>query len=221
VSTLLIAFHGRKRSGKDTAAKVVRQWGDNRGLVVERRGFADLMKLSMARSMGLATNMNDAIVIIDELKEFGDVTITIPSLSIQRVLTGREFCKYFGTEGHRDVFGQDFWLDFVLPVHPEWASNFSRPIDYNNAIIPDIALITDLRFANEAKRVHELGGQVIEIHRPLDNESENHSSEQGIPRELIDYTIENDSTLEAFETEVNSWMTAEHHMRFVPQPDYE
>lgn len=206
---ILISFNGRKRSGKNTAAAVVGKWGEARGLTVVNRGFADLVKLSIARSMGLATNMNDAIVIVDEAKEVGDIIVQIPTLSIQRAMTFREFTKWFATEGHRDVFGEDFWVEKLLPVD-DWHSSFIS-LDGKYA---DICTISDLRFVNEARRTHELLGEVVEIHRP-GLEGDNHASELPLPRGLIDVTIENDSSLEAFEVKVNSWMTSNYHMRFV------
>lgn len=220
-SPLLIAFNGFKSSGKNTAANVVSQWGAARGLVVGQRAFAGPLKLSAARAMGFpnATNENDAIVLMDALKDVGTITVEIPTLSIMRAFTGREFLKWYGTEAHRDVFWEEFWVDQILPLaagYPWWA-HFSEMVDYNNSIAPDIAVVTDCRFVNEATRVHELGGEVIEIHRPNIDDGDEHLSEQPLPRELVDATIENDSTLEAFEVAVNSWMTDNYHARFVSQ----
>jgi hypothetical protein len=213
LNPVLIGLNGRKGSGKNTAAHVIAKWGASRGLVTTERAFADTMKLSAARSLGMATNMNDAVVICDELKNIGVIDISIPSLSIQRSISGREYLKWYGTEGHRDVFGADFWLDVLLP-YDDWADSFYNNEEQESA---DIAVITDLRFPNEAKRVHELGGEVWEIERGLP--SDGHPSEMPLPRDLVDLTIANTVSLEAFEVEVNSWMTANFHMLFVEGPE--
>lgn len=217
---LLIAFNGRKRSGKNTAAQVVANWGKARDLTVVNRGFADMVKVSAMRSLGVPTavNMNDAIVMADSFKESGFINFEFPDMNYANGITGRQYLKFFAVEGHRDVFGDDFWLDLLLPLN-NWQYNFTEVIDYNNARLTDIATISDLRFVNEAKRVKAFGGHVVEIHRP-GLEGDNHASELSLPRELVDVTIENDSSLEAFEVAVNSWMTAE-HTRFIEAPIYE
>lgn len=222
--TVLIGFNGRRRSGKNTAGQVAHEWGMARGLTAPQRGFADLLKLSAARALGIAsaTNINDAVVVMDELKECGFINIEIPSLSYAQGFTGREYLKWFGTESHRDVFEQNFWVDLVLPTNQYTSDGDQIPWQNfwieSGLKIPDIAIITDVRFVNEAERVLECGGKVVEIHRP-GLESDNHASELPLPRELVSYTIENDSTLESFKTDVNSWMTGEYHMHFIETPD--
>jgi hypothetical protein len=213
METLLIGINGRKGSGKNTAGEVIQRWGMARGLNVHCRGFADKMKVSAMRSLGVpaATNMHDAIILADELKESGFINFEIPSLSYAQGITGREYLKYFGTEGHRDVFGPNFWVDELLPIGIDWRTQWYD----DGGVFPDIAVITDVRFVSEVERIHSFGGEVIEIHRPEMDTGDNHASEQPLPRKWITYVIENDSSLEAFETEVNSWMTANYHMRFV------
>lgn len=213
--TVLIGLNGFKGSGKNTAGKVIEQWGAARGLVVVQRAFADMLKLSAARSLGLydAQSINDATVLMDSLKNSGTIDICIPEQSILKSISGREFLKWYGTEGHRDVFGSDFWVDRLLPLNIPWEANFSVYIDYNSTRLADIGVITDVRFANEARRVRQVGGVVWNIDRGASNDE--HASEQPLPRDLVDLVISNRSTLEAFEVDVNSTMTAEFHMRFL------
>jgi len=47
--THLIGINGKKGSGKDTACDFIRTWAADRNMTVERRGFADLLKWSIAR----------------------------------------------------------------------------------------------------------------------------------------------------------------------------
>jgi len=37
-------------------------------------------------------------------------------IAIEHSITGRQALQRYGTEGHRDVFGEDFWVDALLPV---------------------------------------------------------------------------------------------------------
>jgi Deoxynucleotide monophosphate kinase len=198
--TFLIGINGFKRSGKNTAGTVIKTWAETHDLRCMTVGFADRMKLSAARSLGIysAQSVNDAIVLMDSLKESGTVDVCIPEQSIMKSMSGREFLKWFATEGHRDVFGDDFWVDHVLPL--SWD-------DIEVGSWPDILAITDLRFANEARRVKALQGVTLEIVRPgLYADSDGHGSEQSLPRELVDFTIYNDSSLEAFEINVIKWI---------------
>lgn len=214
---LLIALNGIRGSGKNTAANFIRKWGENRNLIVEERAFATLVKVAAMRSLGIeaATNWHDAVVIADEMKESGFVNYEIPTLSYARGITGREYLKWFATEGHRDVFGELFWVLELLPIGYDWETNFVNGEDD----VADIGLITDLRFANEARRVKECGGFIWNIDRGFSPDEDGHLSEQPLPRDLVDKVIENKSTLEALEVAVNSEMTIEFHMKFVPQPD--
>lgn len=198
--TNLIGINGFKGSGKNTAGNIVQGLAEARGLVVIQRAFAELMKLSAARCLGLATNINDAVVLMDCLKENGDILITIPDQTIMREITGREYLKWFGTEGHRDVFGDDFWVDLLLPLEHNWVFEWKDKLD--NRL--DFAVITDVRFANEARRIKEVGGVVWNIDRGLDGDG--HVSEQPLPTHLVDLVIDNRSTLEALEINVKNAM---------------
>lgn len=219
MNTLLIGLNGYSHSGKNTAAKIIEQWGAARGLVVSERAFADTLKLSAARSLGIysAQSLNDAVVLMDSLKESGTIDIAIPEQSILKSISGREYLKWFGTEGHRDVFGKDFWVDVLLP-RDGWQGHFALYDDGDPPLVDwaDIAVITDLRFVNEAQRVKELGGYVWNIDRGYS--PDDHASEQPLPEQWIDLKIQNRSTLEAFEVNVNSEMTANFHMRYAKQP---
>jgi hypothetical protein len=209
---ILIGINGFKGSGKNTAAKFIAQWASNRDLVTVERAFADFMVLSMMRSYGLATNMNDARVIYDSFKVNGGILVEVPDQMISVEISGRQAAKWFGTEAHRDVFGEDFWVDQILPFK-DWQTTFwiSEKGD-----LADFAVVTDVRFANEARRIRDLGGVVWNIDRGI--QGDGHGSEQPLPKELVDLTIPNRSTLEALEVEINSEMTANYHMKFVKPP---
>lgn len=214
--TILIGLHGKKGSGKNTAADVIHEWGRKRGLKVLDHGFADLLKFSCIRALGIdVKTVNDGVVIADSLKRIGDISISIPEQSMLVEISGRQYLQNYGTEAHRDVFGRDFWIDQLLPLETTWQYKWAE----HEEDWPDIAVITDLRYANEAQRIHQLGGEVWLIDWPSVDDGDTHSSEQQLPDPFINAIIINDSTLEGFQTEVNSWMTANFHMNFVEKPD--
>ena len=157
---MIVGLAGMKGSGKDTvAAYLVKMHG------FERKAFADPLKNSVAALFGIEFSH------VDQLKNNPDARVQLvvplgkPPRMDEDVLecTFREFLQRYGTESHRDVFGEDFWLDYTLPVQ---------------GFYPGRAIcVTDVRFANEAHRIHVLGGTVWMIERPDIARSDPHSSE--------------------------------------------
>lgn len=212
---ILLAFHGYKGSGKNTAAEVVHEWGRARGLIVRDRGFADILKYSSIRALGIGVqSISDGVVIADSLKHTGDISIAIPEQSMLVNITGRQYLQNYGTEAHRDIFGSNFWVDQILPLEPDWRFKWAD----NEDDFPDIAVITDMRFENEAERVFQLGGDIWLIDRP-GLETDGHSSERLLPKRFVNLTIRNDRGIDEFRTEVNSWLTANFQPHFVDKPD--
>jgi hypothetical protein len=219
----LIGLNGRRGSGKNTAAEFISEWASRRDLTTRSRGFADKLKHSALTALGFQVTEQDAIVLADELKTLGEVSTIIPNQSVYYAIEGRKFLQLFGTEAHRDIFGDNFWVDALLPHGlsrfdqnvPAWYDNFTYKVDENSYDYVDIACVTDVRFPNEAQRILNLGGQVWEIDRPLDEERDDHASEKPLPRELITLTIPNFEGIEEFESNVHAVCTGELHMKIV------
>jgi hypothetical protein len=85
--------------------------------------------------------------------------------------TTRWFLQILGTECMRNIVHPDFWIQHMR----------------NRLEGVQRAVITDVRFPNEAELVHELGGVVIEIRRPGVTRS-GHSSDAGV---VADDYVEN------------------------------
>lgn len=102
----------------------------------------------------------------------------------------RRLLQTLGTEWGRGTLGDDIWI-----------KNLFRRIDaYSAAIGRASFVVTDVRFANEAQAIRERGGHILEIVRPtplsgVPDEARRHSSEAGVPNELIDVSIVNDTDL--------------------------
>jgi len=168
---MIIGLTGAAGSGKDTVgAFLIKEYK------FERRAFADPLKRSVAALFDIPFSQ------VDELKNTG-ATVQLSDIKAgQRgTFTWREFLQRYGTEAHRDIFEQDFWLDATLPVGPFYGGR---------AIV-----VTDVRFANEVERIKMLGGHVIRISRPP-FERLPHRSEQELLLMQVDYDIVNDGTIE-------------------------
>lgn len=178
---MLIALNGRLRAGKDTAAlRIETMVGDQ--MPVRRLAFADPLKNSVCALFGITREELEQLKVMDiptvglivkprELKwtlEKGDMI----------TMTMRRFLERYGTESHRNIFGDTFWLDQALP--PDF--------DHSDGLY----LVTDCRFPNEAERVRELDGIVVEIIGPDGRAGNGHPSDSPLPDELIDAYIMND-----------------------------
>jgi hypothetical protein len=198
--TDLIGVNGKKESGKDTAYGFIRQWANANELAAERRGFADLLKWSFARLFLPDCSREEAVIWCNELKNDSRVQISWGRIdqhetytSVLHEISGRQALQRHGTEGGREIFGDDFWVDSILPKEG-WEKNFQTSAFgslISNGEPAEFAVITDLRFENEARRIKELGGQIWKIERQDHHDDDEHASEQPLPDELVDRVIVN------------------------------
>jgi hypothetical protein len=204
--TVLIGLNGRRGAGKDTAYSFIHEWCEERGVSVGRRGFADALKLSFARIFLPDASVDEAVIWCDELKQDSKLTIEWGRgkpvfTTVNHSVTGRVALQHYGTEAHRGVFGDDFWVDVLLPLStiidqhdlpagPQWPHNFMGQLDQEP---PQICVITDCRFENEAGRIKKLDGQIWEVYRGAQDHRDPHASETPLPIGMIDKTLYNNA----------------------------
>ena len=187
---VLIGLTGNRGSGKDTSFGYIDKCAKENNVLAVRRAFADQLKFSFARIFFPEINLEDALVWCNKIKKN-----PIINAGDGVAVTGRQALQHYGLEAHRDLFGENFWLDLILP-ETNWENNFNA----------DICVITDVRLDNEAKRIKELGGEVWKIQRKLDTVDQ-HVTEQGISEELIDVHVMNIS-FEELEIQIRSLTNA-------------
>lgn len=218
----LIGLHARLHAGKDTAFDTVRQAAAAENLVAVRQAFADPLKISGMRVLGLAASSfgtdpaedfkGGVIKTANHIKETGTVTVSWYDGDILRVhaITGRQLWQYYGTEAHRaedlgSSFGPDFWVDNLLPADGPENEDYNALVPWHqNFPGADIAVVTDVRFANEAQRILGLGGEVwwIDAEERLGPNEDGHASEQKLPDEFITVTINNNGSLVEFQNNI-------------------
>jgi hypothetical protein len=218
----LIGLHARSHAGKDTAFEIIRQINPK----ADRKAFADPVKLSGMATLGMVVERDGTreqiLNAANYIKNSGRILVTyddprFPAKGFQTVtLTGRQFWQFLGTEGHREPslghsFGENFWVDNLLPIgrSDNW-ENLTKPgpefpawwLSFEPGT--EVAVITDVRFANEAERIRFLGGEVwrIDADERLGPNTDTHDSEQRLPDEFITRTIDNNGSVEMFELEV-------------------
>lgn len=213
----LIAITGFAESGKDTTYGIIANQVEDVSVMahperrVERRAFADNLKIMAMYALGLEGEDEYLIGQANLLKAGGTLTAMVPVSNQVRSfrehnLSGRKYLQHFGVRA-REVFGDTFWIDQVLPkpgaeFEPIWGTlgRNGPPVG-----LPAIACVTDARFENEAERARDIGGVVLEIVNP-DRQSDGHASEQPLPRHLVDYTINNDGTLDDLRVKVTGFL---------------
>lgn len=174
---MIIGLNGYAGSGKDTAGEyLVMAHG------FTRFAFADLLKDSVCSLFGIPREQVDRL----KLDVTALVTLYIADLPVSensgiiKEMSFRGFLQRYGTEAHREVFGEDFWVDQL----------FSRMLTSTER-----AVITDVRFLNEAERILQFGGLVLRINRSRLFEDDTHASEQPLPDWLISGEVDNSGDL--------------------------
>ena len=204
----LIGITGRKRSGKDSLATIIKDYSREE---YTRVSFADPMRQIMEevclfpRPYNYETMKEEPVLVLDTTESFFKPMVVkmlsynadnpdeihkngikFMKFSLQfnkRRFSPREFLQKLGTEFGREQLGENIWVDMLI-------SSLDKEKSY---IIPDV------RFDNEAEAIRKAGGKVIKVIRPSLEEGpveDNHSSEAGVYKGLISDTLIADSLSE-------------------------
>lgn len=175
---MIIGLSGYAGAGKDTVGQIlVEEFG------YTRKAFADKVKEAACVLLDIPIEnvdfyKNDPAREVGVFREGNLKSGTWFPIFNKKPITFRHFLQRMGTEVGRDIFGKDFWLDMVIPFLDPEGYAFSKDI-------PELLVITDVRFENEVKRIRDLKGKVIRVSRRSVEPDTSHISEQ-----LPDYDIE-------------------------------
>ena len=160
--TKIIAFAGRKQSGKTSCSNFVKTLFPDDENFVKVYNFADPLKQDVC--MNLLGLTYEQCYGDDEQKN----TLT-DILWNEKLLTAREVMQLVGTDLFRAM------------KHDVWTSSTIQKIQTEQK---KIALIADCRFPNEVKAVKESGGVIIKLTRNPFNSD--HLSETALDHENYD-----------------------------------
>lgn len=169
---LVVAFSGKKGSGKDTLADYCMAQLAQRGMRSEKLGFATELKRQVHVLFGIPYEVlyaDDAVKssIITEIR-WEDM----PFVTEQRGrMSAREVMQIWGTEIVRTICGN------------AWARAFATQVRLSKA---PIIFCTDCRFVNEVEAVHALSGKVVRLTRRMQNH-DGHASETSLDPERFDW----------------------------------
>jgi hypothetical protein len=207
-NTLIIGFTGEAQAGKDTAASLLTgKFG------FRRIAFADTMREMLYRLNPIVVLEQSRVIrwVLEDRLDYrktegrqavgydSDENVGFIRLADLIDAAGwdtakeapevRQLMQRMGTEAGRDLFGENFWVDFT----------FKKIKAEDHAVA-----FTDVRFDNEAEEIVANGGHVIKIvsDRTTKLDTPKHSSENGISPHLIDFVVENNGTIEELHAQI-------------------
>jgi len=201
----VIGFVGLISAGKSTAANVLVQDKEYKSVA-----FAGALKDAVAAIFSWPRHLLEGDTV--ESREFREAVDTtwqnrigdLPLIA-GRSVTPRLILQLMGTEVMRDHFHTDIWvLSAMKKIESDLTSSY---------------VITDARFKNEINLVRSIGGKIIRIKRGPNPEwfeiarntpermtelhPEVHASEWSWVSSELDYTIENDGSIDDLRKKVN------------------
>ncbi len=159
----IILINGKKRSGKDHFAELLKKEMEEQGKTVEIIAFADSIKDILCLSLGIDIDTfneykNDRKSICINGKKYNDV---------------RLFIQKFGTEAMQNAFGRTVWTDLFL-----------KKVELSDA---DYILAPDFRFKHEFIE----GAKTIQVINNFLKSKDSHASEIELDGFKYQYTVDN------------------------------
>ena len=165
---LVVGLAGRARSGKDTIGNMlVERYG------FRRLAFADNVKRATLALDPKITNTSRVSDVLDDMGGWEQAKM-VPEV--------RRLLQLMGTEAGREIHGPNLWVD---AIRPELCSSVQP------------AVITDVRFPNEAAAIKQMGGVVVRLSRKeggLIVGDNSHASEALVDGLDVDLDVSNDGT---------------------------
>ena len=190
------AMNTQALSAPPTAKRLVGLWSPAPGcgkssvaeLLLEQGGFrvvpfaAPLKRMVSALLTSAGYPLIDANRYVWEDKE-------VPLTLVPGAPTARKLLQTLGTEWGRQLVHEQLWTEL-------WKARVLERMRNGNAVADDV------RFANEARAVRELGGELWAVTRPGYSDASGHASEGGLGDISFDRVIVNDGSLEELEEQV-------------------
>lgn len=180
---MIVLIHGRKRSGKDTFAGILKELKPELAIY----SFAQPLKEITAKSFGIT------LKVLDELKNDESIKIGFRSPNA-KMCTGnsvRNFLQNLGTEAMKPIFGNDVWADLAIK-------------HYNTLPQDSVMVIPDFRVPEEYEAIKALGLPIMSV--KIDREcvevsGDTHITENSLVDFEFDFIVDNNGTLDDLRTE--------------------
>ena len=173
----IILINGKKRSGKDYTAKMMKRELENSGFSVAVMSFADPIKEIIATTFGISLELLDKLKnqkqeIYTTRDDATDEEIYIGD-DLQLVSNFRTILQRFGTEAMQEMFGKTVWVDLL-----------QKKADNSDC---DFVIVPDFRFLQE-----NIGDITIHIfNNAIIDSIDLHASENELNDFKFNYEIDN------------------------------
>lgn len=169
---MIIALHGKKRTGKDTVAT--------------------MLKASLVATYAINESHIVTLAFADKLKEIAAVETGIP---LEAFYDGRKDTESFGKHGTpRDVMLEYHYLIKNRFGEDYLARHAVEKVEYLRKTGAEVFIITDMRLPVEECLMRKLKAKIVHVLRDTGIHSD-HPSERGLPIVQGDHLIKNDGTL--------------------------
>lgn len=183
----IIAFAGRKRSGKSMLSKGMREYSSNIVIVTIADNLKFLCCKLLNRTYDELNQMKDDGTIFEVKVDDYWVSTIKRELNISDDIIRKEIGGHIFTNV-REVL-QIIGTDLIRKYSPDW--HIDKTIERINSYGDDkIIVVDDVRFPNEKRKIEEIGGDVYFIIRPNNWDVSNHPSEKALK-----YTDFNDNRI--------------------------
>jgi len=172
----VILINGKKRSGKDYSADLIKKRLEKKGYTAEIIRFADPMKFIVAETFGISeedldTYKNDVVEFGYEIKAYPD---NQPSVTILQD-SFRGALQRFGTEAMKPVFGDNIWAKLLYKK--------AKKLDVDFVLVPDFRFLVEYKKKAITLKIR---------HDVLESEcTDTHASETELNDFNFDYEIDN------------------------------
>ena len=175
----LIGITGYKRAGKDTAAAVI----------------ASILGYDLVQFAGTLKDMMRALLAgqgmpVEEIERYVEGDLKDDPTPHLLGNSPRHAMQTLGTEWGREQLDDSIWVTMALRAAARAAKG---------------AIITDVRFPNEARAVRAAGGFLIRVERAELEQTSAHASEVHIKDIPVDQILRNDRDRESFQGKVAAW----------------
>lgn len=190
---IIIAFNGGLGSGKSTAIKFLKRY------------LGQFYNQTDGAPCSEDVNLVKFAQPLYDIQEYVYGRIQDVHTRPANFIKDRKLLQWLGTDWGRSTVGENVWVDLwkaeVKAITEDYAGfSTDRPV-----IVCD-----DVRFDNEAATVKAMGGIIVKISANFSKERaeggvgiSNHASEAGINFDYVDFVVENNSTLEAFNNQLS------------------
>lgn len=181
----IIGIGGKLRVGKDEVAKILEHEHD-----FVRLGMSDPLREHMViLNPWIKVTLREAwrLRVWPGWHRAADLLDRLGYVEAKTIRDLREFMQRDGTDGGRNFFGPNIWVDKLRAMI----------LQENEAGLA--VAITGLRYPNEVEMIRDLGGATVWVNRPgltpPAGDAGSHSSENSVGEADFDLAIDNDGTL--------------------------